>query len=401
MIVLDLLVVGLFGVSLLRWLVTVAAALGDWARGRTPPPAVPDARVTVLVPAHDEERGLEGTLRALAASGHPGLEVVVVDDGSTDATAAIASRLAVELPGLRVVRQPANLGKARALCEGARVARGEVVVTVDADTRVEPGAIGRLVAAMEEGGLAAAAGNVKVGNREGWLTRWQALEYVSGLQFERRAQARLSCITTVPGAFGAFRATALERAGLFPTGTLAEDTDLTLALQQAGEKVGFCPEAVAWTEAPVTLDGLIRQRTRWLQGNLQCAFKHVGAFRGPRRWGLRLYGLPSFWYGHLVTPLLLPVALAWLGRALALFPAREVAATALLLVGMDLLTALAGVVMDREDRRLVPFVLAQRFLQPLVLLFAFVRVLARVARGEHRSWERVPRWGGWRAPALR
>lgn len=398
----DIFMAAVIGLSFARWLVTLLAALADQRRRRRGVEAALESwpKVTVLVPAFNEQAGIEGTIRSLSASDYPHLDIIVVDDGSTDATAGRVRALQPEVAALRLIQQLENGGKARALTAGAQATGAEIIVTVDADTQVEPDAVRHLVASMQRTGAAAAAGNVKVGNRVNWLTRWQALEYVVGLQLERRAQARLNCITTVPGALGAFRREALKQVGWFSPATLAEDTDLTLAMQAAGQKVVFEPTARAWTEAPLTAGALLRQRTRWLHGNLHCAFRHWRAF-GARNPGLSLYGLPSFWYGHLITPLLLPVTALYLGRLAEWFSLSQILMGIGLLLSIDIATALVGLTMDGESRRLLPYVPIQRLVYPFFLWAAFLAVCLRALLGGDRRWNRVPRVGGWLLPVAR
>ncbi len=257
----------------------------------TPAPRVPAAQppVSVIVPAFNEAAVIERTVRSLAASAYPDFEVIVVDDGSTDDTAAIIEGLG--LSGVRVVRQ-ANTGKAGALNTAIRAARHEVIVGVDADTTLEPRTIGILAGALAVPGVGAVAGNVKVANRAGTLGRWQHLEYVLGFNLDRRLSDVLSCMTTVPGAVGAFRRDALEEVGLFSADTLAEDTDVTIALGRARWRVTYEAGAIAHTEVPASLRALWRQRHRWAYGTMQSLWKHRGAVRAIEEGHVGRRGLP-------------------------------------------------------------------------------------------------------------
>ncbi|MFG2533488.1 bifunctional polysaccharide deacetylase/glycosyltransferase family 2 protein [Streptomyces sp. NPDC048516] len=237
-----------------------------WLREVTDP-------VTVLVPAYNEEAGIESTVRSLLASTHRQLQVIVIDDGSSDGTADIAARIGD--PRVRVIRQ-ANAGKAAALNTGLAHARYEIVVMVDADTVFEPDAIHHLIQPLAHPAVGAVSGNTKVGNRRRLLGRWQHLEYVFGFNLDRRMFEVLECMPTVPGAIGAFRRDALMGVGGVSEDTLAEDTDLTMALWQAGWRVLYEESAIAWTEVPTSLRQLWRQRYRWCYGTIQAMWKHRG-----------------------------------------------------------------------------------------------------------------------------
>ena len=236
--------------------------------------------VSILVPAHNEAVGIEWAVRSLAGSAYPGeLEVVVVDDGSGDDTAGIVERLMAHAPAssplsrVRLLRQT-NAGKAAALNRALAASRHEIVVTVDADTVFETNTLAVLVQRFREPRVGAISGNTKVGNRRGVIGQWQHIEYVMGFNLDRRAFEVLGSTPTVPGAIGAFRREALADIGGISGATLAEDTDITLDIGRAGWRVLYENRARAWTEAPSSLHGLFRQRSRWAYGTIQSMWKH-------------------------------------------------------------------------------------------------------------------------------
>ena len=213
-----------------------AATSGNASR---PVRASPDhgRRCRSSFPAYNEELGIAATVQSLAACDYPELEIVVVDDGSTDATAAVVAGLSI--PGVRLLRQ-ANAGKPAALNAGIRAARHDVLVLVDGDTVFEPDTMKALVRPLAEARrslVGAVSGNTKVGNRRGLLGRWQHIEYVIGFNLDRRMFDVLQCMPTIPGAIGAFRRQALAAVGGVSEDTLAEDTDLTMAICRAGWRV--------------------------------------------------------------------------------------------------------------------------------------------------------------------
>ena len=240
--------------------------------------------VTAVVPAYNEAVGIERCVRSVVASDYPQLEVIVVDDGSSDGTAEVVKSLA--LPGVRVIRQP-NRGKAAALNRGVMAASHDILVMIDGDTVLEPKSVGRLVQPFKDPAVGAVSGNTKVGNRKRLLGLWQHIEYIIGFNLDRRLYHLLRFMPTVPGAIGAFRREALVESGGVSHATLAEDTDITLALGRAGWHVAYAEKARGWTEAPSSLGALWRQRYRWSYGTMQAVWKHRAALwrRGEGRVG--------------------------------------------------------------------------------------------------------------------
>jgi cellulose synthase/poly-beta-1,6-N-acetylglucosamine synthase-like glycosyltransferase/peptidoglycan/xylan/chitin deacetylase (PgdA/CDA1 family) len=257
--------------------------------------------VSVIVAAYQEEVALGATLRSLCELRASDLEIVVVDDGSTDATPGIAERFPDGR--VRLIRRP-HAGKAAALAAGLKASTGDIVVTVDADTLPDRDAVRRLVAPFQEPRVAAVCGNLRVANPVGPLGRAQQLEYVIANAFDRRALDLLHVQVTVPGAIGAFRRGALLEVGGFDAATVAEDTDLTLALVRAGYAVRFAPEATARTIAPTSIRALWRQRSRWSFGILQSIWRHrsMAVESGCDR------RAQITWWSALVTHVLLPLA---------------------------------------------------------------------------------------------
>ncbi|HEY6797545.1 MAG TPA: polysaccharide deacetylase family protein [Kineosporiaceae bacterium] len=275
------------------------ALLALLRRWRRPPPTgggEQQLTVTVLIAAYNEETVIEATLRSLVASTYPVREFLVVDDGSTDATPDIVTRLGQTLDHrIRLLRQN-NARKPAALNRGLTHTGSEIVVTLDADTHAAADMVANLVRHFEVdpyGTLGAVAGVVRVGNRQvNVLTRWQALEYLGQIGVERAAHDLLGAVMTVPGACAAWRREAVLRAGGFSEETLAEDCDLTLALHRTGWRVTQDDAARADTEAPVDVDGLLRQRIRWTFGTLQAIAKHRDMVLRPRFGWLGMFALP-------------------------------------------------------------------------------------------------------------
>ncbi|MFC9293800.1 bifunctional polysaccharide deacetylase/glycosyltransferase family 2 protein [Streptomyces sp. NPDC057011] len=260
--------------------------------------------VTVLVPAYNERECIANTLNSLAASDHP-IEVIVIDDGSTDGTADIVEEMG--LPFVRLIRQ-VNGGKPSALNTGVAAASHDIIVMMDGDTVFEPSTVRELVQPFGDPGIGAVAGNAKVGNRDSLIGAWQHIEYVLGHNLDRRMYDMLGVIPTIPGAVGAFRKAALQQVGGMSDDTLAEDTDITIAVLCEGWRIVYAEHARAWTEAPASLQQLWSQRYRWSYGSMQAMWKHRGAVtsRGPAgRFGR--IGLPLVVLFGVVAPLLAPL----------------------------------------------------------------------------------------------
>jgi biofilm PGA synthesis N-glycosyltransferase PgaC len=249
--------------------------------------------VSVLIAAYNEELVIARTIEHVLASSYPVTEIIVVDDGSTDGTAAVVRDVASLAPQVRLVQQR-NRGKWAALNRGFEEARNAFVVTLDADTLITPSTVAALMARFHSPRVGAVAGVIKVGNHSrNVLTRWQALEYVTQIGLERSATAQLNAIAIIPGACAAWRRQAVLEAGGYSDATLAEDCDLTLMLHRHRWRVEQADDAIAYTEAPETADALVRQRVRWMFGTLQALWRHRDMVLRPR------YG----WLGMVVMPM--------------------------------------------------------------------------------------------------
>src|ERR1700728_2201259 len=265
-------------------------------------------KVAVLIPAYNEDKVIERTVRAALNSNYPNLRVIVIDDGSKDRTLEVARKaFAREAAGGRVlILTKPNSGKADALNYGIEhIGDAELFVGIDADTIIAPDAIARLVPHFINPKVGAIAGNAKVGNRVNVWTRWQALEYITSQNFERRALDLFDVVMVVPGAIGAWRTAAVKKGEGYHSNTVAEDADLTMNLLEQGYCVIYEDQALAFTEAPVTADGLARQRFRWSFGILQAIYKHKGAISKHRAMGL--FALPNILIFQILLPLVSPL----------------------------------------------------------------------------------------------
>ncbi|MFI6463020.1 glycosyltransferase [Streptomyces sp. NPDC050538] len=353
--------------------------------------------VSVVVPAYNERKCIANTVQSVVKSEHP-VEVVVVDDGSTDGTAETVEALA--LPGVTVVRQ-ANRGKSAALNTGVARASHRLIVMMDGDTVFEPATVHALVQPFADRRVGAVAGNTKVGNRGRLLGTWQHLEYVMGLNLDRRMYDVLGCIPTVPGAVGAFRRTALRHVGGLSDDTLAEDTDLTMALHRGGWDVVYEERARAWTEAPVTVGQLWRQRYRWSYGTLQSMWKHRHAVVERGHAGhFGRYGLALVVLFTVFTPLLAPlIDLFLLYGLLFQDPARTAVAWGALLA-VQLLCAAYALRLDGERRRVLWALPLQQLFYRQLLYMVLLQSCTTALTGARLRWHKLRRTGRMTAPGL-
>ncbi|MFC0007916.1 bifunctional polysaccharide deacetylase/glycosyltransferase family 2 protein [Micromonospora siamensis] len=355
---------------------------------RPPPVGVP---VSVIVPAYNEAANIAATVRSLVASAYPALEVIVVDDGSSDGTADIVERM--RLRGVRVIRQ-ANAGKPAALNTGIRAARADLLVLVDGDTVFQPDTVGRLVQGFADPSVGAISGNTKVANRRRLLGRWQHLEYVIGFNLDRRMYDVLRCMPTIPGAIGAFRRQVLIGVGGVPSDTLAEDTDLTMKVLRAGWRVTYEESAIAWTEAPSSLRQLWRQRYRWCYGTLQAMWKHRGSLRESGAGGrLGRRGLPYLTVFQIVLPLTAPAVDVFALYGLVFLPWTKLAVAWLGLLLLQGFTAAYALRLDRE--RLGPLwtLPFQQLVYRQVMYLVVVQSVVTAVVGNRLRWQRMVRTG--------
>ncbi|GAC1313617.1 MAG: glycosyltransferase [Acidimicrobiales bacterium] len=344
--------------------------------------------VTVVVPAYNEEVGIEAAVRSLATADYPGVEVIVVDDGSTDHTADIVAGL--QLPNVRLVRQ-ANAGKAAALNAGIALAHHDIVVTVDGDTVFVPATIGWLVQPFAQPLVGAVSGNTKVGNRRGLLGRWQHIEYVLGFNLDRRMYDILGCMPTVPGAIGAFRRDVLTEIGGVSTDTLAEDTDLTMAVIRAGWRVVYEQRAVAWTEAPASLSALWKQRYRWSYGTMQAMWKHRGALseRGP----LGRRALPYLFLFQVLLPFLAPIVDLFTVFGVFFLRPAPLIAYWLAFNAVSLALAVYAFRLDGEPMRPLWALPVQQFVYRQVMYLVVIQSVVTAVSGRVLGWHKLERTG--------
>jgi cellulose synthase/poly-beta-1,6-N-acetylglucosamine synthase-like glycosyltransferase len=369
-------------------------------------------KVAVLIPAYNEEKVIVRTVRAALNSNYPNLRVIVIDDGSRDRTLEVARAAFVreEAAGRVIILTKPNSGKADALNYGIEhIEDAELFVGIDADTIIASDAISRLVPHFMNPKVGAIAGNAKVGNRVNLWTRWQALEYITSQNFERRALDVLGAVSVVPGAIGAWRVSAVREAGGYQIDTVAEDADLTMALLRRGYRVEYEDMALAYTEAPTNANGLMRQRFRWSFGILQAVYKHSGVFA--RKGALGFVALPNIVIFQILLPLVSPlidimfvVGTIWYFVQKHFHPDSTDPASFHKLVAfffafliIDFLASTLAFALerrrpdDKEDVWLLSQVWLQRFAYRQLFSVVLFKTLKRALEGRKFAWDKLER----------
>lgn len=375
--------------------------------------ATPDyaPRVAVLIPAYNEEKVIVRTIRSVMMSNYKNLRIIVIDDGSTDNTFDVAREAYpsdIASGRLTVLTKP-NGGKAEALNFALNQTDEEIYVGIDADGVIAHDAITRLVCHFANPKIGAVAGNAKVGNRVNLWTRWQALEYITSQNFERRALDLFDVVMVVPGAIGAWRTSAVRTGGGYHPDTVAEDADLTMNILEQGYSVIYEDQALAFTEAPVDMNGLMRQRFRWSFGILQATFKHRGAIT--RHLAMGLFALPNIVIFQILLPLVSPlIDLMFFAGTIHYFVDKhfhpESASAAsfhklliffIAFLVIDFLTSALAFALERKhpasrgDAWLLVHIWIQRFTYRQVFSIVLFKTIKRAIDGKPFSWDKLER----------
>lgn len=228
-------------------------------------------RVSVFIPAHNEAQQIQQTVTAVMNSDYSNFDVTVIDDGSTDNTAAMAR----QIEGVHVIQLKNNRGKAFGLNQALKSTRAEIVVCIDADTIVEEYSIKYLIQKFADPDIAGVTGNPQIRSHKGFLRKLQTMEYATIISVIKRAEALLGGLYTVSGAICAFRRGVLERTGGWNIATQTEDIDMSWRLQKMGCHITYEPRAICWISVPGTFRGLFRQRVRWCRGSGEAYRNHL------------------------------------------------------------------------------------------------------------------------------
>jgi poly-beta-1,6 N-acetyl-D-glucosamine synthase len=355
-------------------------------------PSTYKPRVSIIVPAYNEEKVVARTIETLIEADYPDKEIIIVDDGSKDSTFDVASRYAQR--GLKIIRRP-NGGKFAALNTGIAFSSGEIIVTVDADSLIGRASISQLVRGFEDPEVAGVAGNLRVFNRNKLITKLQALEYIVQIQIVRRAFENFGSLTVASGAFSAFRKTALEEAGWYDPDYLLEDFDITIKLLKSHMILHGNNEAVCYTEAPETLRDVYKQRLSWFRGDYQNFWKHRDTFFNPRFGIMHKLTFPYMLISMTLVPLaslvviVTSIIMLLNGEWLTLVFAFGLFTT------LQMLLCMLGILIADDDMKLVVFsplfIIGYKQFLDFIMLKALIDII--LSGGTYLRRERVTRIG--------
>jgi len=355
--------------------------------------------VSIIVPVYNEARVIRQSIKSLLNLDYSNYEIIIVNDGSTDNTKEVAESLVGyqkgKLSSIRVslINQP-NGGKSRALNAGIKHSQAEIILCMDGDSQLSSQAVRVAVRHFENPGIGAVAGNVKVLNRNKFLTDLQALEYIEGLNMARSAQSFIRLVNIIPGPIGLFRRKALVDAGYYSNDTFAEDADLTLKILANGWKIYYEPASISYTEAPATLQQLLKQRYRWTRGIIQSIRKHKKLMINPSINFGDTFILWTMFYEALIWPAMNIAANVFFIVAAVAFGFSYLiffwwAGLALL----DLITALYCISVEKEEFRLVAYAIIYRMFFILVIDICKAMSTIEEFLGIRMSWGKLERVG--------
>lgn len=270
-------------------------------------------RISIIVPAYNEEKTITSTIQSLQKLVYPNYEIIVVDDGSTDQTYQKAIK--TQNSQTRIIHQQ-NKGKPNALNTGITQSSGDIILTVDADTTLHKDALTKIANHFANNPkIGAIAGNVKIKREPTFINTLQSAEYATGINLVRKAQSVLGCVLVVPGPIAAIKKEAIQKTGGFSEETFAEDFDITLAILKAGYRIEYEETSIAYTDAPKNIQDLFKQRRRWYRGMIQVLDKYKNMYLNPKYGLAGTIGIPNLWL-EAISPfinlsLLLLILLTW------------------------------------------------------------------------------------------
>lgn len=353
--------------------------------------------VSIIVPVFNEGKIIRQSITSLLNLDYANYEIIIVNDGSSDDTKQIAESLVGYQNGrynkvkISLINQP-NLGKARALNAGIYYSKADFILCMDGDSQLAPESLRSAVRHFKDPKIGAVAGNVKVLNRKKFFTDLQALEYIEGLNMARSAQSYIKLVNIIPGPIGVFRRKAIEQAGFYSSDTFAEDADLTLKLLAKDWKIYYEPKAISYTEAPVKLQQLLKQRYRWTRGILQSIRKHKKLLLNPTVNFGHTFILWVMSYEALIWPTMNIAANAFFIFAAVFFGFSQLiffwwAGLAIL----DMVTALYCIAVEKEEFRLIWYAIIYRMF--FILIIDICKTMSTIEEfiGIKMTWGKLER----------
>ncbi|NJD23438.1 MAG: glycosyltransferase [Melioribacter sp.] len=355
--------------------------------------------ISIIVPVYNEGIVLQNSIESLLDINYPNYEIIIVNDGSTDDTASIAEELVGHQKGrnglvkISLINKP-NGGKAKALNAGIQYSEAQFVLCMDGDSQLTPNSLRMGIRHFIDPVVGAVAGNVKVQNRKHLLTDLQALEYLEGLNMPRSSQGFLQMVNIIPGPIGLFRKTALRDAGFYSSDTFAEDADITLKILAQNWKIVYEPNAIAYTEAPISIYQLLKQRYRWTRGILQAIRKHKRHLINPTVNFNNSIILWQMFYEALIWPAMnIFVNLYFIIVALFYGLSSFIFLWWIGIAVLDLMAAVYCIAAEKEEFRLVPYAIIYRVV--FILLIDVTKAMATVEEflGIRMVWGKLERTG--------
>lgn len=369
--------------------------------GEVPPPTLEgEPLVSILIPCFNESEHAADTIAAALAQRYPHIEVIAINDGSQDDTAAILDGLAAREPRLRVLHLAQNQGKAVALRMGALAARSEYLVCVDGDALLDQDAAAYMIAPLiDNPRVGAVTGNPRIRTRSTLIGRIQVGEFSSIIGLIKRTQRVYGRVFTVSGVVAAFRRTALNRVGYWSPDMITEDIDISWKLQLDHWSIFYEPRALCWILMPETLRGLWKQRRRWAQGGAEVLRKNIRSiwlWRYRYMWPLLVeFCLSATWaFSFLMTALL-----SLLQLFVELPPELQVVSvvppgfTGLVLAWVCLMQAALSLLIERRYEKGLPRVLFWTIWYPLAFwMIAMLTTLVSFTKVMLKPRQQRARW---------
>lgn len=350
--------------------------------------------VSVLIPAFNEENNIAATVESVIRSSYPKKEIIVIDDGSKDGTAAEVRSVIDAHPNDSIqLVQLENGGKARALNIGIEHAHNSIISVLDADAVMDAEALSHYVKHFDDPSVGAVAGRVRTTSSSNWLDLFQKLEYAVGQNIDKRAFSVIGAVGVVPGPAGAWRKKNLLELGGFKTDTLAEDQDMTMTLLRAGKKIVYEPDAISYTETPHSITNFLKQRFRWVYGTMQCFWKHKRAMIERPDSVMSLVVLPNVFIYNILLPLTYPFADSAFLFGIFFGGWDTLILPFIIFTAFDLAYAMWGVWREPQGWRLMLAVPFQRMIYRPLLYYTVYKSAVRVLEGTGSSWNAFKKVG--------